>query len=262
MVLTDNDSNKSSFRKSEETLYATNEESFVINCDQKIQKNFVNISKYDKRVIVFSIILIIIAIIIVIAPHFFGSYDLNPVVHFIMTMVFCVLAIASGYLIVISTYFREKLITALITLLIYGICCSICLSIFFTSATLVDVILGWVAAVVICACGVFLGAMIKKDLIKKFDAFLLVCVVIFVLTGIAMGVLIAFKKVMVAVIIAGIGMFIEAFLVSVMVGQLIFKSGHLHIRDDWSMGVLGMFSLVITVFVIAEVAIYCFRIMT
>ncbi|CAH8846177.1 unnamed protein product [Trichobilharzia szidati] len=70
MVLTDNDSNKSSFRKSEETLYATNEESFVINCDRRMQKNFVNISKYDKRVIVFSIILIIIAIIIVIAPHF------------------------------------------------------------------------------------------------------------------------------------------------------------------------------------------------
>ncbi|CAH8846179.1 unnamed protein product, partial [Trichobilharzia szidati] len=50
MVLTDNGSNKSSFRKSEENLSATNEESFVINCDRKIQKNFVDISKYDKRV--------------------------------------------------------------------------------------------------------------------------------------------------------------------------------------------------------------------
>nr|CAH8845674.1 unnamed protein product [Trichobilharzia regenti] len=262
MLIIDNDSNKSSFRKTEESLSATNEESSVINYHRRIQKNFIDISKYDKRVIVFSVVLIIIAVIIVIAPHFFGSFDLNPVVHLIMTMVFCVLAIASGYLVVISTYFREKLITALITLLIYGICCSVCLSIFFTGATLLDVILGWVASVVICACGVFLGAMIKKDLTEKFDIFLVVCVVIFILTGIAMVILIADKIIRAVLTIAGIGIFVEVFLVSVIVGQLIFKSGHLHIRDDWSLGVLGVFTLVITAFVIAEVAIYCFRIMT
>nr|CAH8845672.1 unnamed protein product [Trichobilharzia regenti] len=261
MLIIDNDSNKSSFRKTEESLSATNEESSVINYHRRIQKNFIDISKYDKRVgRVMSLLVNCVTILgdcVLCRAHYNCSNHrysstllwivrLESGVHLIMTMVFCVLAIASGYLVVISTYFREKLITALITLLIYGICCSVCLSIFFTGATLLDVILGWVASVVICACGVFLGAMIKKDLTEKFDIFLVVCVVIFILTGIAMVILIADKIIR----------------VSVMVGQLIFKSGHLHIRDDWSLGVLGVFTLVITAFVIAEVAIYCFRIMT
>ncbi|CAH8846217.1 unnamed protein product [Trichobilharzia szidati] len=50
MLSTDNGSNKSSFRKSEENLSATNEESFLKNCDRRILKNFTDISKYDKRV--------------------------------------------------------------------------------------------------------------------------------------------------------------------------------------------------------------------
>ncbi|VDP97984.1 unnamed protein product [Trichobilharzia regenti] len=50
MLIIDNDSNKSSFRKTEESLSATNEESSVINYHRRIQKNFIDISKYDKRV--------------------------------------------------------------------------------------------------------------------------------------------------------------------------------------------------------------------
>ncbi|CAH8850194.1 unnamed protein product [Trichobilharzia szidati] len=259
MVLNNSDSNKSSFYKSEENLSMKNEELTVINCDQTVQRNFVNISKYDKRVIVFSVILIIIAIIIIIVPHFFGAHYLRPAIHITVTMVFCVLAIVSGYVIGMSTSLRGKTIAAIISLLIHGILCSVCVSIFFEYASIVQVIHGWIVAVVLCGGGVTLGVLIKKDLTEKLDAILAVCVVIFVLTSIIIVVLIFFKRTVAIFIIAAMGMFIELILVSVILGQMIFKSGQLHIRDDWSMGVLVMFTLVITTFVIAQLIIYCFR---
>nr|CAH8849996.1 unnamed protein product [Trichobilharzia regenti] len=253
MILNNNDSNKSSFYESEENLSTQNEELTVMNCDQRIRKNFVNISKYDKRVIVFSIILIIIAIIIVIVPHFFGAHYLRPATHITVTTLFCMLAIVSGYVIGTFTSLRGKLVAALISLLIYGIFCSVCVSIFFEYASLVQVIHAWITTVVLCGCGVTLGVLITKDLTEKLDAILVVCVVIFVLTSIVVVVLIFFKKTVAIFIISAIGMFIELFLATVILGQMVFKSGQLHIRDDWSMGVLIMFTLVITTFVIAQV---------
>ncbi|CAH8848673.1 unnamed protein product [Trichobilharzia szidati] len=224
--------------------YNDNNELLTNNVIKRRKPKVISDSKYYLRVIVFTVILVVlIAIIEVLVVYFFGR-NVEPMFAIIYLVIDGTLAIIIVFILLLVDATQDNPFIGFIFLCLYAIFVGLLLALFGMQQTKMFLVMLWLFIIFICVLGLFVGYKTTTDLTLTIDGFIGFYVMVYFAGIILAGIYFLRGIQSQGYFLFGISLLIILCALTIIIGQIVFRKGHINLRDKWPMSVLLLVTLI------------------
>nr|CAH8846156.1 unnamed protein product [Trichobilharzia regenti] len=206
--------------------------------------NPISDSTYNKRVIVFTLILVVITTTIVLTGNYYYQFILTFATRVLFIVIFGTLAIILVFFLLFVDATQNKPYLGFIFLCYYAIFLALILYILALYVDMYIVVIVWFVGPLVCAVGLLLAYIIKTDLTKTLDGYFGFFLMVYFTGIILAGIFFYRRQEAEGYLLMGISSIILLISLTTIIGQIVFKQGYLSLRDKWPLSVLLLITLI------------------